>query len=194
MHVRHVARDQGGRAALREPGRIDLLVHVAQAIGPVHDQRTLHLGAFEDIGRVDVLGIERRVLAHQDRVEVAEAGYHRRAAREPVRVVLTHADRVRATEGDAVAQPDAGQFQVMQFPAAALRSEQHRQRSVLARLDVLDRIHDDGDAQGLQGHADSTRAAASNKATVKAVMVSKAANGRGVANMLKRPRERWPRA
>jgi hypothetical protein len=82
----------------------------------------------------------------------------------------------------------------MDFPAAALGGEQHRQRRVLAGLDVLDRIHDDGDAQGFQGHADSTRAAASGKVTVMGVMVSKAANGRGVANMLKRPRERWPRA
>ncbi len=119
VHVRHVARDERRCAALREPGRVHLLVHVAQALRPVHDQRTGSLGAFEDVRRVDVLGVEWRVLAHQDHVEVAEPLDLRLAAREPVARVVPHLDRVRAAHRHTVAQPQAAEFEVRELPAAS---------------------------------------------------------------------------
>ena len=60
-----VAADQGRRAALREQQRRQLLVEVAQALRVVDHQRTLRLGQAEDLGVVQVIGVDRRVLAHQ---------------------------------------------------------------------------------------------------------------------------------
>ena len=106
VHVAHVARDQRGRAALREPGRVDLLVHVAQALRAVHDQRARQLGALEDVGRVDVLGVERRILAHQHDVEVAERHDVGSPRVNQSLGIVAHRDRMRAAVRHAVAQPE----------------------------------------------------------------------------------------
>ena len=55
-----------------KPGRIDLLVDVAQALRAIVDMRALQLRAIEDVGAVDVFGVERRILAHQNHVEFAQ--------------------------------------------------------------------------------------------------------------------------
>ncbi len=67
-HVRHVAGDERGRARLGEPGGVDLLVHVPQALGAIADQHPFDLGPLEHVGGVDVLHVEWRVLPHQDDV------------------------------------------------------------------------------------------------------------------------------
>jgi hypothetical protein len=111
------------------------------------------------------------------------------AAGEPVARVVAHGDRVRAPERDPVAEPEVAQLEVMQLPAASLRGEHHRQRRVLRRLDVLDRVHHDGDAQALAVHRVLHMSAGSPRARVTSVMVSKPADGGTPPNMLKLRRE-----
>ena len=140
-HLAHVARDQGRRAALREPGRVDLLVHVPQALRAVDDQHAGALGALEDVGAVDVLGVEGRILAHQDAVERSERLDGGLAEREPAGRVRPHRERARAPEGDAVAQQEVSQLEIGERKATRLGREQHRESRVFGVVDRADRIH-----------------------------------------------------
>ena len=63
------AGNQGRRATVGEPGRKKLLIGIAQRAGFVDHPHTMTLGAFQQIGGVDVLLIEGRVFAHQDHVQ-----------------------------------------------------------------------------------------------------------------------------
>ena len=67
--ARRVARHQRRRDELRELEDRELFRVVAQRRRPVEDARAFALGLLEQVGRVEVLAVERRVLAHQHRVE-----------------------------------------------------------------------------------------------------------------------------
>ena len=140
-HLPHVARDQGRRAALREPGRVDLLVHVPQPLRAVDDEHTLALGALEDVGAVDVLGVKRRILAHQDAPQGAQGFDSRLPQGEPPGGVGPDRERSHAPERDAVAQQQIALFEVGERKAACLRREQHGQRRILRVADGADGIH-----------------------------------------------------
>ncbi len=148
LHLPHVARDQGGRAALRKPGRVDLLVHVAQALGTVDDEDPGGFSALEDIGAVDVLGVEGRVLAHQEALQGTQGLDHRLPEGEPARGISPHGQRPRAPQGDAVAQHEIALLEVAQGEAARLRGQQHGERRVLGVADGTDRIHHHAHAPG----------------------------------------------
>ena len=60
-----IAAHQGWRAALREQQRRQFLVEVTQALRVVHHQCALRLGQAEDLGVVQVIGVDRGILAHQ---------------------------------------------------------------------------------------------------------------------------------
>src|SRR5690554_422409 len=64
--------DQGRRAALREQQGGELLVQVAQAAWIVDHVGAGQAGGIEDLGVVDVVGIDRRIRAHQHHVAGAE--------------------------------------------------------------------------------------------------------------------------
>ncbi len=98
-HLVHVARHQGGRAALGKPGGVDLFVHVAQALGPVHDQSAGPLRALENVRRIDVFRVKGRVLAHQHHVEFAHAAGFGGAQREPILRIGAHRKRAGACPG-----------------------------------------------------------------------------------------------
>ena len=68
---RRVARHERRRDELAELRDRDLLVVVADRARPVEDARALALGGLEQVRRVHVLHVERRVLAHQHRREIA---------------------------------------------------------------------------------------------------------------------------
>ncbi len=126
----------------RKPGRVHLLVHVPQALRPVADQRALNLGALQDVGAVDVLGIEGRILAHQNHVEFTQFGVLSRAPREPCSRIVEHLQGGEAAPGDAVAQPKVLLFGIKELPAARLRRQQYRQGAVLGGLYRFDGVHD----------------------------------------------------
>ena len=63
--ARRIARHQGRRGELRELRDRQLFVVVADRLRPVEDPRALALGHLQQLGEVDVLHVERRVLAHR---------------------------------------------------------------------------------------------------------------------------------
>ncbi len=141
-HVVHVAGDEGGRAALGKPGRVHLLVHVPQALRPVADQRALALRTIQNVRGVDVLGVEGRILAHQNHVEFTQFGVLRLAAHKPRLGIVEHLERRQTPPGDAVAQPKVLLLRVEELPAARLRRQQYCQRAVLGGLDRFNGVHD----------------------------------------------------
>ena len=67
----------------------------------VDDECAGQAGSIEHVGRVDVLHVERRVLAHQDHVEVAERDVFTVAELVPAVVIVTDPDARRAPPGGA---------------------------------------------------------------------------------------------
>ena len=153
-HGVHIARDQCGRAALREPGRVGLFVHIAQPLRIIDHDRALGLRAVQDVGRINELHVERRVLAHQNDVVVAQSTRLRLAEFEPVLGIVGDLEGCRASEGNSIAEPELVLFGIPDLPAAALGGQEHRKRAVLGGLDALDGVHDDEKAD-VVGHAES---------------------------------------
>ena len=146
-HFFNGAGYQRQRRALRDPGRVGLFVHVAQCLRMIDDQRACRACPVEDVGGVHVLHIERRVLAHQDDVEIAEVDLLRRAGCVPVAVVIANLEQSGLPERLAAHKLEIALLEVMNFGVAACRFEQHRERAVLVRRDGLDRVHHDADFQ-----------------------------------------------
>ena len=145
VHIRHITCDERRCAALREPSGVDLLVHIAQSARIVDDKSALVLSALEDVGRIDVFGIEGWVLAHQDRIEIAQALQHRIAELEPAGRILENLQWASAAERDTIAQHQVTHFEVAQIESVGLRREQHRERRILAEFDVGDGVHHHGE-------------------------------------------------
>ena len=141
-HVVHVARDQRRRTALGEPGRIHLLVHVAQPLRPVEDEGALFSGAIQYVSAVDVFHVERRILAHQDGIVFAQFGRRPRNALEPRSQIVEHLKRRETPPSHPIPQIQILLFGVEQLPATGLCRDQDGQRAVLRRLDAFDGVHD----------------------------------------------------
>ena len=105
FEIVHRARDQRQRRVLGEPRRVCLLVHVPERLRRVDHETAAERRPIEDVGRVDVLDVERRVLAHQDDVDVAEPKVFFRAEFEPVVRIVAHGQPPRATPRFAGDEP-----------------------------------------------------------------------------------------
>ena len=140
LHAAHIARDQGRRAAIGEPGRIDLLVHVAQALRAIHDQHAFSLRAFQQIGRVDVLQVEWRVLAHQHGIDIGKRSHHGLPGAIPGLSVSDDLQRSQPGDRATVAQPEIGLFEAPGRAAAPGGRREHRDRLILGRLDSFERV------------------------------------------------------
>lgn len=90
-----------------------------------------------------------------EHVEPARVRLAHRAEREPARRVVAHFERAHPGAETALQHPQVGLGHVLQRIAAPLRLEQHRQGRVLGRLDAVDRVHDDAEADAgfAQGQA-----------------------------------------
>ena len=88
-----------GRDEFRELGDRELLVVVADRARAVEDARALALGAFEEVRRVHVLHVERRILAHHHRGELGEPQDVAGALAIPRVVVVEELERLRAPAG-----------------------------------------------------------------------------------------------
>ncbi len=67
--IRRAADQRGGRA-LRELLGEQFLIAVAQALRFVHYQYAFAFGLLQQVGAVDELAVERRILAHQDHIQL----------------------------------------------------------------------------------------------------------------------------
>jgi hypothetical protein len=107
-------------------------------------------GPLEDISGVDVFGIEGRVLAHQQHVQLAERHLAATTQLIPVGLAVGYPQPACSAEWCAVAQAQIALFEVPEFMATALGLDEHGQRAVLGRCDPGDRVHHY--AQTLLGH------------------------------------------
>ncbi|CVB21158.1 Uncharacterised protein [Serratia marcescens] len=147
--VRGAATDQRVRRQFREPGGEELLVAVAQALRLVDHQRAFDFGALQNVGRVDVFGIERRILAHQDHVQIVQRQILLAAEAEPVLLVFLHAQQAGAGAPVTGVQIEIVHLHVVQFVTAALRFEQHGEAGVFLDVDGIDRVHHDAELNHL---------------------------------------------
>ena len=109
--------DQRRRAHIGEPGRGEFLVEVPQSAGAVVDRDPRVLGLLQQVGRVDVVHVERRVLAHQDRVEVGQRTLGHIDGRMPVALVVAHLDDPHPRMDPAILEREVVQVDLEQFPA-----------------------------------------------------------------------------
>ena len=140
------AADQGGRRQLREQGGEHLLVAVAQALRAIDHQAAGLLGLFQQVGGVDELVVEGRILAHQDHVQILQRLIDFRAELEPACSIIEYLQRTQACAGLAGALIEVLLFHVEQLPAAGLGGQQHGQRAVLLEADAGDGVHHDAQA------------------------------------------------
>ncbi|MOA13044.1 hypothetical protein D3C78_1330740 [compost metagenome] len=147
--VRRAAADQGVRRQFREPGGEQLFVAVTQALRLVDHQRALDLCALENIGRVDVFGIERRIFTHQDHVQILQRQILLAAKAEPALFIFFHAQQAGAGAAVTGVQIEIVHLHIVQFPATALRFEQHGEAGVFLDVDGGDRVHHDAELNHL---------------------------------------------
>ena len=137
------AADQGGRRQLREQGGEHLLVAVAQALRAIDHQTAGLLGLFQQVGGVDELVIEGRVLAHQDHIQILQRLVDFGAEFKPAGGVIEYLQWTQASAGLSGALVEVLLLHVEQLPAAGLSGQQHGQRAVLFEADAGDGVHHD---------------------------------------------------
>ncbi|MNR35152.1 hypothetical protein D3C85_1529780 [compost metagenome] len=127
----------------------------------VDHQYASALGLLQQVGGVDELHVERRVLAHQDHVQVAQQRILLGVQFEPFFRVGEDFQRAHPRPRFAFGLVQIPLFHIEQFPAALLRSQQHGQRAILLVGDAGNGIHDNPDANAhgcfleeLGGYAD----------------------------------------
>ena len=127
---------------MREQRGKQLLVAVTQALRAVDHQHAGALGLFEQVRGVHELHVERRILAHQDHVEVIQAAVDLSFQFEPVLGVGEDFQWLHPGTCLAGVLVQIVLFHIEQRPTAILGGKEHGQRAVLFIGDVLDGVHD----------------------------------------------------
>ena len=139
------AGHQGFRRQVREPGGVELLVAVAQALRLVYDQRAFLFCTLKDVGAVDVFGVERRIFTHQDDVEIGQGNILLGAELVPFVVVLLDVNDAGARAGFTVDQVKIVHLHIVEFIAATLRFQQHGEAGIFLDVNVCDGVHHDAE-------------------------------------------------
>ena len=158
LDVAFVARHQRRPDELRKLEDRELLRVVAQRARLVEDTRAFALGLLEQVRRVEVLAVERRVLAHHDGAEIGQRHRRRLAGREPVARVAGQRDLAHVG-GDAAAALPGQVLRLADEQRVAARGglAHHREGRVLGDLEVFQRIGDEQQFHGGHpGHQIST--------------------------------------
>ncbi len=145
FQLRFITRDQRFRRQVSKPGGEQLFVAVAQALRFVDDKRPFLFCTFQNIGCVDELGIKRRILTHQNDVQVCQREILFALELIPFVVVLLYAQGTRAGAGFTVVQIKIGHLHIMNFVTATLRFQQHSEAGVFLDVDACDGIHHDAE-------------------------------------------------
>ena len=145
FQLRFITRDQSFRRQIGKPCGEQLFVAVAQALRFVDDQRSFLFCTFQNIGRVDELGIKRRILTHQNNVQVCQREILFALKFIPFVVVLLYAQGTRMGAGFTVDQIKIGHLHIMNFVTAALRFQQHCEAGIFLDVDACDGIHHDAE-------------------------------------------------
>ncbi len=137
----HVAAHPRGRTALGEVQGVEFFVGVAQAARAVDHHQAGALGQIEHQGVVHERGVDRRVLARQEQIQLRQPPPARGAQFKPGPGIVAHAQWRQSRPGLAVAQAQVAAGGIVQRMAPALRFEQHREGRILLDLERADRIH-----------------------------------------------------
>ena len=111
----------------------------------VDDQCSFLFRALKDIGAVDVFGVERRVFTHQNDIEVGKGNILLGAEFIPFVVILLDVNDAGACAGFTVDQVKIVHLHVVEFIAATLRFQQHREAGIFLDVNVCDGIHHDAE-------------------------------------------------
>ena len=145
FQLRFAARHQRLWRQVREPGGVELLVAVTQALRFVDDQRPFLFCTFKDIGAVDVFGVERRIFTHQDDVEFGQGQILLGTKLVPFIVILLDVDNAGAGTRFAVNQVQVAHLHIVELVAATLRFQQHSEAGIFLDIDACDGIHHDAE-------------------------------------------------
>ena len=133
---------------MREQQRGQLFIHVAQALGVIHNHRAIPLCHAKNLGGVQVSGIHRRIGAHQHHLAGAEFQWLPIATLEVRALFIAHGQRRHRGHRAGLAHAQSAGADVVQAMAAALGFQQHGEGGVLGGLDGLDRVHHHHDIKG----------------------------------------------
>ena len=145
LQLSFAAGHQRFRRQVREPGGVELLVTVAQALRLVDDQRSFLFCAFENIGAVDVFSVEWRIFTHQDDVEIGKRNVLLGAEFVPFVVVLLDVNDAGAGAGFTVDQVKIVHLHIVEFIVATLRFQQHGEAGIFLDVNVCDGVHHDAE-------------------------------------------------
>ena len=139
-----VARDQRRRDPLREFEDRELFGVVAECRRPVEHARAFALGLLQQVSGVEVFAVERRILAHQHRVDVGERQGRCGLLNEPV-VRVSGQRELAQRRFDAPAALPHQVFRLAGEQRVPARSglAHHREGRVLVGLEDLERIGDE---------------------------------------------------
>ena len=144
------AGDKSRRGELRKLGDRQLLVVVAQGARIVEHPCTVGRGAAKQVGRVKILHVEWRILAHQHRVECRQRLAHRVAGDVPVGGLRRQIDFASPCMNNAYHQQQIALQAGMQLVAARGGLDHHREGRILVGLEIVKRIGDKQQAHGVQ--------------------------------------------
>ena len=98
------------------------------------------------MGGGDVGHVEGRVLPHQHDIDARQIGDGGIAQREVIALDRAHRKRARKRRHDAIAERQIARAVIEQIVAAALRLQRQRKGGIACDVDLLDRVHLDGNA------------------------------------------------
>lgn len=126
-----------------ELGGEQFLVAVPQRGRRVDHQRALLFGGTEDVGGHQELAVHRRILAHQDHVQLTQRTVPGGSKGIPALGIHVHREITGMGAGLGPGQVKVGLLHVNQLPAPLLGGPEHGERAVFLVLDVLDGVHHD---------------------------------------------------
>ena len=145
--LERILGDQRFRHQIRKFGDENLFRAVAHPCRIVDHQR-LRMDALQDVGRRDVVHVERRVLAQQDHVHFRQISAHRLAQLEMPPLLVRELHRFHPRHHLAVAEREPVRRVVEQLMATLLRFQRQCETRVAGDLHGGHMIHLDGDLQG----------------------------------------------
>jgi hypothetical protein len=139
--------DHRGRNHSGEIERVQLLVGFPQTAGIIEDKRSGRRRHTQQIGGEDVWKIDRRILAHEYRLEPVQ-GLGALFQELIVRVASPDRHPAESPPRATVRHEEIGEVAVVQRMSARLALKHEDEGRVLVRQYPLDRVHDEQEAIG----------------------------------------------
>ena len=156
MNQPGVPRDQRRRHELRKTRDCHFFVAIPDRARIVEHTRALRLRQLEEIGAVEVLHVERRVLAHQHRVEILERRRLHWVNAIPRSGVAGEVQPLRVAGHHPVLPDDVFLLHCVNLVRTRSRFAHHRECGILVYLEIVERVDDESDFHGRDWRAISS--------------------------------------